>query len=37
MLGEKIKVGNKYYLVIAIIIDSKDKTEEILIPFIKKL
>jgi predicted aspartyl protease len=37
MLGEKIKVGNKYYLVIAIIIDSKDKKEEILIPFIKKL
>jgi hypothetical protein len=36
MLGEKMKVGDKHYNVIGIIIKSKNKTEEILIPFIKK-
>jgi len=36
LIGEKIKVNNKYYSVIVIKIISS-KTEEILIPFIKKL
>ncbi len=36
MLGEKIKVGSNNYNVIGIIIKSKNKTEEILMPFIKK-
>jgi hypothetical protein len=37
ILGEKLKVEAKSYSVIGIILNSGYKTEEILIPFIKKL
>jgi len=37
LIGEKIKISNKYYSVITIKIESEKEKEEILIPFIKKI